>query len=160
MDMRFEMAAEVQFMGASGENMELKNFGGILSFAAELEAGAKLFYSRAAQNPACSFQKQIFEALFKEHGQYEQRILRIRRENVTEMILEPIRDFTRAPFVMEYGDPEAMNFETVLETARKIESRSEHYYFEAAEKVKALPEVARELKKIGQKHAFHREKLG
>jgi rubrerythrin len=139
--------------------MELKNFGSILNFAAELEAGDEAFYRCVAQNPACVLYKDIFEELVKEHNQNEQKILRIRRENVTEMMLEPIKDFGRTPFMMENGDAGRMDFESVLETARKLEIRSEHYYREAAEKVKALPEVGGELRRIGKKHVIHREKL-
>jgi hypothetical protein len=139
--------------------MELKNFGSVLNFAAELEAGDGAFYQCAAQNPACQSYKDLFEGLSKEHMQNEQRILRVRRENVTEMILEPIKDFTRAPFLQHCSDAEKMDLGKVVETARKIEARSEHYYREAAEKLKALPEVTGELKRIGKKHAVHGEKL-
>ena len=139
--------------------MELKNFGSILNFAAELEAADEAFYRRAAQNSACVPYKDIFEELVREHKQNEEKILRIRRENVTEMILEPIKDFMSHPFLMESGDVERMDFQAVLQTARKLEIRSEHYYSEAAEKIKALPEVSRELRKIGKKHEMHRVKF-
>jgi rubrerythrin len=139
--------------------MELKNFGSVLSFAAELEASDGAFYQCAAQNPVCQSYKNLFEGLAKEHQQNEQRILRVRRENVTEMILEPIKDFTRTPFALQCTDAERMDLKEVVETARKLETRSEHYYREAAEKIKPLPEVAGELKRIGKKHAVHGEKL-
>ena len=139
--------------------MELKNFGSVLNFAAELEENDGAFYQCAAQNPSCQSCKDLVEWLSKEHKQNEQRILRVRRENVTEMILEPIKDFTRVPFIMECTGAERMGLEEVLETARKLEMRSGHYYREAAEKLKALPEVSGELKRIGKKHAVHEEKL-
>ncbi len=139
--------------------MELKNFGSILNFAAELEAGDEAFYRRAAENPSCSSYKEVLQDLVKDHKQNEQRILRVRRENVTEMILEPIKDFTRAPFLLEYPGPERMDKNTVLQTARKLEARSENYYREAAEKIKSLAEVTGELRRIAKRHAVHREKL-
>ncbi len=139
--------------------MELKNFGSILNFAAELEAGDEAFYRRAAENPSCSSYKEVLQDLVKDHKQNEQRILRVRRENVTEMILEPIKDFTRAPFLLDYPAAERMEQNTVLQTAQKLEARAEDYYREAAEKIKALPEVTGELRRIGKRHALHREKL-
>jgi hypothetical protein len=139
--------------------MELRNFGSVLNFAAELEASDGAFYQCAAQNPACQSYKDLLEGLSKEHKQNEQRILRVRRENVTEMILEPIKDFTRIPFALRCTDAQRMDLEEVLETARKLEKRSEHYYREAAERIKALPEVTGELKRIGKKHAVHGEQL-
>jgi rubrerythrin len=75
------------------------------------------------------------------------------------MILEPIKDFAQIPFILECIVTEWMGLEKVLETAGKLEMRSEHYYREAAEKLKALPEVSAELKRIGKKHAVHEEKL-
>lgn len=139
--------------------MELNNFGSILSFAAELEAGDGAFYQSVSQNPSCQSYKDLFEGLYKEHKQNEQKILRVRRENVTEMILESIKDFTRIPFVLECVGVERMDLKEVLEMARKLETRSEHFYREAAEKLKALPEVTAELKRIGKKHAVHGEKV-
>ena len=114
--------------------MELKNFGSVLNFAAELEASDGAFYQCAAQNPSCQSYKDLFDGLSKEHKQNEQRILRVRRENVTEMILEPIKDFTRIPFILECTGAERMSLEGVLERARKLEIRSEHYYREAADR--------------------------
>lgn len=139
--------------------MNLRNFGGILNFAAELEAGDAAFYQGAARNPAFVPWKGTFEEFVKEHQRNEQEILRIRRENVTEMMLEPIHDFTKAPFVMDRAGADRAELEAVLEMARKLETRSEQYYREAAEKIKALPEVARGLKSIGKKHASRQEKL-
>ena len=47
------------------KTMELKNFGSILNFAAELEAGDRGFYERAAKNPTCSSHRDVFENLIK-----------------------------------------------------------------------------------------------
>ena len=139
--------------------MELKNFGGVLSFAAELEAEHEAFYRCAAENPACGAERGLFGELAGEHKQNEQRILRVRRENVTEMVLEPIKDFAKAPFVGECGGADRMKRETVVETARKIEGQAERFYREAAEKIRGLPEVAGQLRLIGKKHSAHAEKL-
>ena len=78
--------------------MPLQNFGSILNFAEELESQDRQFYEAAAGNPACGAQRALFSALAAEAGRSVQTVQRIRREYVTEMILEPIRDFTRAPF--------------------------------------------------------------
>lgn len=139
--------------------MELQNFGSILSFAAELEVHDEAFYQEAVQNPACPLCKERFETLAKEHKQNAQRILRIRRENVTKMILEPIKDFPDTPYRIECPGANRMDLKAILETARKLEIRSEKFYEEAAEKIKSLPEVTGELRRIGKKHAIHREKL-
>ena len=78
--------------------MPLHNFGSILNFAEELESQDRQFYSAAVSNPACAGYKELFSQLEAEAARNVTTVQRIRRENVTEMILEPVTDFTRAPF--------------------------------------------------------------
>ncbi|MBW1867771.1 MAG: hypothetical protein JRF52_06310 [Deltaproteobacteria bacterium] len=54
---------------------------------------------------------------------------------------------------------DAATGEAVLEKAQNLEERAERYYCEAAEKMKALSEVARALKMLGKKHAAHLREL-
>jgi rubrerythrin len=75
------------------------------------------------------------------------------------MILEGIRDFHRAPFQIDSTGIDAATGEAVLEKAQNLEERAERYYCEAAEKMKALSEVARALKMLGKKHAAHLREL-
>jgi hypothetical protein len=77
--------------------MELKNFGSIMGFAAELEAADKAFYESAATNPVCAEFKDLLEAFAKDEKKNEKNMLRARREHVTEMVLEPIERSTGDP---------------------------------------------------------------
>jgi rubrerythrin len=139
--------------------MPLENFGSILSFAAEMESLDHAYYSSAARNPSCTEYKEIFEQFATDEKKNEQTVLRTRRENVTEMILEPIRNFTRDPFVTDREGAETMSLANVLDTAGKIEERAENFYTQAADKVRALPEVSRALKILARKRAAHKERL-
>jgi hypothetical protein len=130
--------------------MPLQNFGSILNFAEQLESQDRQFYEAAAGNPACSAYKPLFMELGTEAGRNVQTVQRIRRENVTEMILEAINDFTRAPFCEACEGAAVQTAAEVLATAKRLESRAERYYAEAAEKIKALTEVARALKTLGK----------
>jgi hypothetical protein len=130
--------------------MPLENFGSILNFAEEIESQDRAFYEAAAGNPACAAFKQLFSELAAEAGKNVKVIQRVRRENVTEMILEPIRDFVRAPFCEACEGAGVLGAAEVLETARRLEARALRYYTEAAEKISALPEVARSLKAFGK----------
>ena len=73
-------------------------------------------------------------------------VQRIRRENVTEMILEPVPDFARDSFCEACEGAEAMGPAEMLETATRLEARADRYYVEAAEKLKSLTEVSRALR--------------
>ena len=139
--------------------MPLENFGSILNFAEELEKQDEAFFATSAGNPACAEFKEMFAQFASDAGKNIKAVQRTRRENVTEMILEPIRDFTRAPFCEECADAGSMDAEAALAAAKRLAARAERYYAEAAEKIKAQPEVSRALKTIGKKHKAHREKL-
>lgn len=139
--------------------MPLNNFGSILTFAEELERMGMAFYEDAAGNPACAECAAQFQQFAKDGRKQIQTIQRTRRENVTEMILEQIRDFYRAPYAKVYADPAGRPLDSVLTDARQIEETAEAFYLAAMEKIKALPEVARALKLIGKKHTVHRQML-
>ena len=139
--------------------MPLINFGGILSFAEELEKQDEAFYAAVTANEAIAAHKDLFDQFLKDARKNIKNAQRARRENVTEMILEPIRDFFRAPFCEEIDPAEAKTAAEIIDAARCLEKRAESYYTEAAIKIKALPEVARVLKTIGKKHTAHLKKL-
>jgi len=139
--------------------MPLENFGSILNFAEELETEDHLFYATVAANPACAEHKELFEQFAADAQKNIKNAQRTRRENVTEMILEPIKDFVRAPFCVECAGADSMSAEDALAAARRLEERAVNYYSRAAEKIKALPEVSRALKTVGKKHNAHRERL-
>jgi len=139
--------------------MPLENFGSILNFAEELENQDRRFYAQAAANPACSAYRDLFEQFGTEAQKNIQTIRRTRRENVTEMILEPIRDFTRAPFCESCEAAESMPAAEALATARRLEERAARYFSQASEKIKAQPEVSRALKLLAKKHNARLQKL-
>jgi len=139
--------------------MPLENFGSILNFAEELELQDLGFYKTLVENPACAEHKQMFEDFAAAINKNVKSVQRTRRENVTEMILEPIKDFIRAPFCEECEGIESMNASEAVDAARRLEDRAVRYYTEAATKIKAQPEVARALKILGKKHSAHLARL-
>ncbi|MES0445314.1 MAG: ferritin-like domain-containing protein [Desulfobacterales bacterium] len=139
--------------------MPLENFGSILNFAEELEIQDEEFYTAAANNPFCAEHKAMFEQFAADAKKNIKTIQRTRRENVTEMILEQIKDFIRAPFCEECEGAATVEASEVLNSAKTLEARAERYYTEVALKIKALPEVSRALKILGKKHTAHIGKL-
>ncbi|MGD8665013.1 MAG: hypothetical protein PVI58_03400, partial [Desulfobacterales bacterium] len=122
--------------------MPLENFGSILNFAEELELQDLGFYKTLVENPACADHKAMFEAFAAAIDKNVKTVQRTRRENVTEMILEPVKDFIRAPFCEECVGVDKMDAAEALDAARRLEDRAVRYYTEAAAKIKAQPEVA------------------
>ena len=139
--------------------MPLKNFGSILNFAAELEAADANFYNIAANNPASANYKTLLEDLAKEKTKNEQLMLRSCRESVCEMILEPIVDFTRAPFISDRDGADKMTWDLLLSKALQLETTAYNFYSEAAEKIRALPEVSRALSRTATRRAADKQRL-
>ena len=130
--------------------MPLQNFGSILNFAEELERLDQRFYETALTNTACRAYAQLFTDLAAEAGKNVKTVQRLRREYVTEMILEPVQDFTRASFCEGCAEAAILTAAEVLKAAQRLEARAERYYIEAAGKLQALSEVSRELRTLGK----------
>ena len=139
--------------------MPLTSFGSILTFAEEFETQDMAFYSDAVNNPECAGFKFLVEPFVKECKKLIVIIQRTRRENVTEMILEPIQNFVRAPFLIKGKDAQGMSQAEILETIKTIEQRSLDYYTAASKKMKSLPEVATALKLLAKKHTARLKKV-
>jgi len=121
---------------------ELATFGAILSFAIQVENEAAAFYEGAARAESNAQAQEALTALAKAHRKRQRDCERMRREQVTEMILEPI-----------YGLREE-DWHTDLSGADKrvaagLEHKLGEFYTQAAAKVN-LPEVARNLAKLAK----------
>lgn len=139
--------------------MPLNNFGSICNFGEAMESLIQAFYEGAAANPACTRLADQYHRYARDSRKHIQTLQRTRRENVTEMMLEPIHDFYRAPFVIETTDPGERPADAVLADARRLEETAAAFYASAMEKIRSLPEVARALKTIGKKHTAHGQEL-
>ena len=89
----------------------------------------------------------------------EKNMLRARREHVTEMVLEPIADFTSEPFVSDRQVAPDMSLEQIIARALELEEKAHRFYNQASEKSKGLAEISRVLAKTGKKRAAHRARL-
>ena len=139
--------------------MPLTNFGSILNFAEEIETQDAEYYANAAAEPAAADHVELFNRLAADARKNVKTVQRTRRENVTEMILEPIQDFTRTPFQCALPDVAGSDTDNLLRCAKEMEGRALKYYLEASAKLKALPEVARELKRLAKKRQAHVKQL-
>jgi len=139
--------------------MTLTNLGAILNFAEALEGQDREAFLALADNPNCSENKSIFEKFAKECQKNIKTIQRTRRENVTEMILEPIQNFSRQPYEITFEGCGVMERGEAIKACRTLTQRAEKFYTTAAEKFKAQPEVGRALKRIGKKRCGQLDRL-
>lgn len=139
--------------------MPLINFGSILGFAEEMEKQQKAFFDDASSNPALAVHHGLCEALARTAGKRIKEVQRVRRENVTEMVLETIQGFTRAPYVLEDSAPQDMDDKAFMEKATALIERALSYYEAAAEKLKGQADVSRALKTLAKQQVKDRKKL-
>lgn len=132
--------------------MPLTNFGAILNFAEKVEKEDMEFYRKASASAAAEAYRLLFEMFAREGKKNLSLVQRTRRENVTEMILEPIRDFVRDSYQTVVEDAGNMNAAAIKVAAVALENRAIRYYTDAAEKIHALPEVSRALNTLAKKH--------
>jgi len=138
--------------------MELGTFGAILSFALEFEGNITAFFSAAADAAGKGDAAELFADLAKAGDKRLKAIERTRRENVAEMILEPISGFRSEDYALDVELPAGAPATALVAQAAGIEKTAAAYYTTASEKV-SVPEVARILKKMAQQHAAQLETL-
>ncbi len=122
--------------------MDLTTFGAVVKFALDIEAQVSSFYESAigiAKDP--DFGK-LLESLFHRGQKRIKTLLRVRRENVTEMILEPIAGLNSDVHKPVTAIPEGADDGAVRETAAALETKLHEFYMHAAAKIEFLSEAA------------------
>ena len=118
------------------------------------------FYEDVAQNQKCSEAMEAFLAFAKENKRRKELLERVRRENITEMILEPITDLKRSDYLIEVKLDQDTSYLAILGLAMEMEERAHRFYRESARKAKyLLAEVSRTFEKIARERANHELKL-
>ena len=122
--------------------MELGTFGAIMKFALETENDVTSFYESVKGLVKSEELASLFSNLSIRGQKRGKTIERIRRENVTEMILEPITGLDSDAFTPVTTIPESSNDETLQGMAVEIENCLNAFYTQTAVKVDFLSEVA------------------
>ncbi|PHR28090.1 MAG: hypothetical protein COA36_07405 [Desulfotalea sp.] len=139
--------------------MSLINFGSILGFAEEIERQNMTFFAQASVNQACVQDNAMFQSMEKSAKKRVGEVLRIRRENVSEMILETFAELQRDPFIVATEDASTLEPDLVIDRAHDLLARSVEYYEKAATKLKGQADVAMALKNLAKKHKKEQNKL-
>ena len=124
--------------------MELGTFGSILKFALEQENEAIQFYKSASAHLSNQRLNELFSELVIRGEKRIKTLERVRRENTTEMILEPIVDFDSE----KYSIGKAIS-----------DSGDENFYITAAKKIEFLSEAAYAFELLAEKNAETKKRL-
>jgi len=139
--------------------MELGTTGAILSFALERESKIGAFYHKYSSHMESSELKNAFSTIHRAQKKRERLLERFRRENVTEMILEPIHDFESEPFELSLSNENNLDDSALRQAAIEMEESSQAFFMKASEKTTFLPEVSDEFKNLSNKAASNVELL-
>ena len=138
--------------------MALSTFGAIMGFAAEMVGQTRDTYKaliEKAMNPAL---KEVLQELAVEKGKNHSLMEKTRRENVTEMILEPVTGLHEEDYEVDLKGLEQKDDADLLRVALILEQREKKFFQDASTKL-PLPEVARIFRKISRKMEEDLEKL-
>ncbi|MFW9767236.1 MAG: hypothetical protein ACFFF9_01365 [Candidatus Thorarchaeota archaeon] len=118
--------------------MELGTFGAILKYAMEVEQEISTFYKTASEVTKDNDLADQFRELHKREEKRLKTLERIRRENVTEMILEPIVGLDSDDYKFDTRIDETK----LVDTAVFLERTLHEFYSKAATKIEFLIEAS------------------
>ncbi len=138
--------------------MSLTTFGAIMGFAAEITGQTGEIYKTLAQKAKGPTLREVLQLLSVEGGKNHSLMERTRRENVTEMILEPITGLRQEDYGIDLKLADRMEDADLLRAALILEERERKFFNDVSAKV-PLPEVARIFRKMAQKKQENLTKL-
>ena len=130
--------------------MTLSTFGAIMGFAAQMVRQTETLYKTMIQKVENPVLREALQLLLEEEGKNYSLMERTRRENVTEMILEPIAGLHADDYEIKTEEMDQSKDADLLKTALVLEERERRFFSEVSGKV-PLPEVGRVFRKVAQK---------
>jgi rubrerythrin len=138
--------------------MSLTTFGAIMGFAAEITGQTREIYKTLAQKAKGRVLREVFQVFSADEGKNHSLMEKTRRENVTEMILEPIAGLRQEDYGIDLKVLDPMEDVDLLRAALILEERERKFFHDVSAKV-PLPEVARIFRKMAQRKQENLTKL-
>jgi len=130
--------------------MALSTFGAIMGFASEMIGSSLDIYKIAIGKAIDPNLKETLQALLKEEEKNYSLMEQTRRENVTEMILEPITGLRQEDYEMDVKLSDHTKDVDLLKVALALEEKEKKFFIDSSAKI-PLPEVARIFRRIAQR---------
>jgi len=138
--------------------MSLSTFGAIMGFAAEMVEQREGVYKAMVEKAKNTALKETLQSLLNEAQKSHSLMEQTRRENVTEMILEPIEGLQKEDYRIDMSLTNPSDDAGLLQVALLLEERAKKFFQEASLKI-PLPEVSRIFRKIAQRKEKNIEQL-
>ena len=130
-----------------------------MKFALDTEDAARQFYESAAESAKDSGLVSLFSELSTRGQKRTETLMRIRRENTTEMILEPISGLDSDSYELTVSLPDDVDDSALRELAISMESKLHQFYTDAAAKIEFLSEAAYLLELLAEKNEEFAQRL-
>ena len=138
--------------------MPLSTFGAIMGFALKIVEYSVDIYKTGVEKARDPEIKKTFQLLFDEEKKNYTLMEQVRRENVTEMILEPITGLQQEDYEFEVNLSDQVQDADLLKAALVLEEKEQNFFSDSSAKI-PLPEVARTFRRIAQKKGKSLAKL-
>jgi hypothetical protein len=139
--------------------VELGTFGAIIKFALNLENAASTFYESAIKLIANQTINDLFDKLYQRKQKRIQLLTRVRRENITETILEHITGLTSDDYELIPPPSGDINEQELCDLAARMEGIAHDFYNAAAIKIGFLYEAADAFERLSEENNEYKEKL-
>jgi hypothetical protein len=125
----------------------LNTFGAVVTFAIDLEGAMQRFYEEASAIGGDTV--ELFDQYAKKSAKRRQRLVAVRQDNVTEMVLEPIHGLNQIDYDPAFISPK--DRAQALAEAIRLEERAERFYRDAGPKLN-VTEPRRAFQKLAQEN--------
>ena len=130
---------------------DIKTFGSLLGFSIKLEESAINFYNKASRDSKFLDIAGDLSDLVKGNKKRKTTLERIRRENVNEMILQPISGLKPCSSLININVEGSNKYLDILKKAIELEESSSKFYLDASNKANLiLAEASRYFKKLAK----------
>ncbi len=136
----------------------LRTFGALVTAAVQLEESLAGFYEQAARSAGEGAAKTLLAELGEKTRSLCHRLERVRREQVNEMLLEPVRGLDPGDYVIAHDVAGESAEHALFTRALEAEETIERYYRDAAEQM-PVPEARRSLSRAADVHAERASRL-
>lgn len=130
-----------------------------MKFALEIEGNVTDFYKEVSEYTKEDALRGLLRELYTRGQKRLNTLERVRRENVTEMILEPIEGLDSESFEFNTEISEGTDDATIKTLATSIESVLQKFYTAAAKKIEFLPEAEYAFELLAEKNEEAIKKL-
>jgi len=130
--------------------MALTTFGAIMGFAAEMSERTEEVYKTLASKVKNKALQEVLKILAEEEAKNQALMVKMRREKVTELILESVTGLHQEDYEIDPKVPDVTEDADLLKEVLMIEEKKRKFFQDASSKV-SFPEVARVFRKVAQK---------